>query len=227
VTFNAGDTLEHQAVCNEGGACRASPGSMAKSRGGRSDVAARWEVVLPRAMLLELIDAANSSLGSDVRAARRHLGDLGALIRGAGTGAPVQSLLIDPTARPCATAPLRGGLAAWQSRRLLDHVAGHLTTPLAVESLAAIVRLSPGHFCRAFKVSFGEPPHGFVVRQRVRRAQFMMLTTNENLSQIAVGCGLTDQAHLTRLFRRFVDDTPHVWRRRWQQHGSDGLLTSI
>jgi len=41
-----------------------------------------------------------------------------------------------------------------------------------------------------------------------------MLTTEDPLSQIALACGLADQAHLSKLFRRAVGETPSAWRRR-------------
>lgn len=110
----------------------------------------------------------------------------------------------------------KGGLAAWQLRRVADHIDAHLAQSIPIEALAMVSRLSNGHFCRAFKVSVGETPHAFIIRQRVRRAQILMLETGDTLSQIACACGLTDQAHLTRLFRRFVGATPLVWRRTWR-----------
>jgi AraC-like DNA-binding protein len=54
----------------------------------------------------------------------------------------------------------------------------------------------------------GETPHGYIMRQRIRRAQILMLESRDLLSQIACACGLTDQAHLTRLFRRALGTTP-------------------
>ena len=109
---------------------------------------------------------------------------------------------------------IRGGLADWQLRKVIRHVDEHLGTSLACEDLAALVRLSTGHFCRAFKSSVGEPPHTYLIRQRIRRAQRLMVETRDSLSQIACACGLTDQAHLTRLFRKSVGTTPRVWRVR-------------
>ena len=41
-----------------------------------------------------------------------------------------------------------------------------------------------------------------------------MLTTDEPLSQIALACGLCDQSHFTRVFRRIVGESPNAWRRR-------------
>lgn len=112
--------------------------------------------------------------------------------------------------------PPTGGLAGWQLRRVIAHVESRLCRNLSTDELALVASLSPGHFCRAFKVSMGETPHAYVIRQRIRRAQWLMLETGHSLSDIASACGLTDQAHLTRLFKRLVGTTPLSWRRTWQ-----------
>jgi AraC-like DNA-binding protein len=39
-----------------------------------------------------------------------------------------------------------------------------------------------------------------------------MLTTSAPLSEIALSCGMSDQSHFTRSFRRIVGETPHLWR---------------
>lgn len=113
----------------------------------------------------------------------------------------------------------KGGLAGWQLRRVTAYVDAHLQGPIFTSTLAEVVHLSTGHFCRAFKASTGETPHGYVVRQRIRRAQLLMRDTQDTLSEIACACGLSDQAHLTRLFRRLVGMTPLAWRRAWRQAG--------
>jgi len=111
----------------------------------------------------------------------------------------------------------RGGLAGWQLRRVAEHVDTCLHGPIFTSTLAEVAQLSTGHFCRAFKTSTGETPHAYVIRQRIRRAQLLMRETRDTLSQIACACGLSDQAHLTRLFRRLLGTTPNSWRRTWQQ----------
>ncbi len=108
---------------------------------------------------------------------------------------------------------LRGGLAPWQIRKVTSHVEAHLDRPIRNEDLAALVRLNPSHFGRAFRNSLGEPPHEYVIRRRVERAQGLMLSTDASLSEIALDCGLADQSHLTRLFRRIVGESPSAWRR--------------
>jgi AraC family transcriptional regulator len=108
---------------------------------------------------------------------------------------------------------IRGGLAPWQIRRLTTHIESNLGAAIRTKDLARLVRLSSFHFCRAFRDSFGESPHSYVMRRRVEHAQGLMLTTNASLGQIAADCGLADQAHFSKLFRRFAGESPGVWRR--------------
>jgi AraC-like DNA-binding protein len=110
------------------------------------------------------------------------------------------------------------GLAPWQARRVASHVEENLGFPITIDHLATIAGLSSSYFCRAFKDSFGDPPHAYIMRRRVERAQTLMLQTREPLSQIALACGLSDQAHLCNLFRRLVGQSPSHWRRsQWQE----------
>jgi len=105
------------------------------------------------------------------------------------------------------------GLAPWQIRRVLAHIEANLSTPMKNKDLATIARLSSYHFNVAFRNSVGEPPHAYIIRRRIERAQGLMLSTNRALSDIAVECGLADQAHFTRLFGRIVGESPAAWRR--------------
>jgi AraC family transcriptional regulator len=109
--------------------------------------------------------------------------------------------------------PARGGLAPWQVRRVTMYIEANLVETIRNRELASMVRLSPFHFCRAFRESFEDSPHSYIVRRRVERAQALMLTTRASLAQIAVSCGIADQAYLSKLFRRLVGETPGSWRR--------------
>jgi AraC family transcriptional regulator len=109
---------------------------------------------------------------------------------------------------------VRGGLVPWQIRKVKAHVDANLGRTIGVAELAALVRLCPSYFRRAFKKSFGVSPHAFVMRQRVQRAQTLMLTTQDSLCHIALAAGFSDQSHLTARFHRAVGAAPSAWRRR-------------
>lgn len=164
--------------------------------------------------LAALLAGATRTLDED---ARLCLEQLSSLLAANLAGRADAAVLADPGVR--AKGGARGGLAGWQLRRVAAHVETHLHGPIFTTTLAGVAQLSTGHFCRAFKTSTGETPHGYVVRQRIRHAQRLMRETQDTLSQIACACGLSDQAHLTRLFRRLVGTTPLAWRRAWQQAG--------
>jgi transcriptional regulator GlxA family with amidase domain len=117
---------------------------------------------------------------------------------------------------PPAAATRTGGLAQWQVLRLTRHVELHLDRPILQKELAALVRLSSGHFARCFRSSFGRTPHAYVMEQRIQRAKALMVQTTMRLCEIALCCGLADQAHLSRVFRKRVGSTPMAWRRQHQ-----------
>jgi AraC family transcriptional regulator len=106
-----------------------------------------------------------------------------------------------------------GGLAPWQIRRVTTHIEAYLDETIRNVELATLVGLSSFYFCRAFRESFADSPHSYIMRRRMERAQGLMLTTNIPLAQIALSCGVADQAHFNRLFRRFAGETPGTWRR--------------
>ena len=135
----------------------------------------------------------------------------------------------NPAPRAGAPLPLvgiatRGGLAPWQIRRVTEYIEEHLASTIRLQDLAGIARLSHSHFCRAFKESLGHPAHAYVMRRRVHRAQGLMLSTTESLSQIAALCGMADQAHFCKLFRRLVGESPNAWRRARRQLASAGSV---
>lgn len=166
---------------------------------------------LDASYLLGLLAQARHALGTDLPRAHDCLDHACRVLQRVQPEIPAAPVPVAPLA-----SKRTGGLAGWQVRKVTAHVEQRLGEALPTEELAQVAGLSPGHFSRAFKVSMGETPHAYIVRQRIMRAQRMMLDTADSLSAIAMACGLTDQAHLTRLFKRFVGTTPLVWRRTWQ-----------
>jgi AraC family transcriptional regulator len=104
-------------------------------------------------------------------------------------------------------------LPQWQITRVLAYICTHFDHVIHTDDLAALVRLSPFHFCRVFRATFGAPPHRYISLIRVECAKLLMRNTSVPLGQIAAECGMADQAHFNKLFRRFVGTSPGAWRR--------------
>jgi AraC-like DNA-binding protein len=116
-----------------------------------------------------------------------------------------------------------GRLAGWQVNRLRAFIDDHLDGTIHITDLAKIARRSTAYFCRAFKRTFDETPHAYIVRRRLLRGRHLMLTTDLPLSEIALSCGFTDQAHLCRLFRLSQGQSPAAWRRERRDGTPPGL----
>jgi AraC family transcriptional regulator len=106
----------------------------------------------------------------------------------------------------------RGGFATWRSRRLAAYVDANLSGKIVIKDLATSLNMSVGHFCRAFKCTFGMPARIWIRHRRIELAQGLMVTTGASLSEIALSCGMSDQSHFSRSFRRIVGETPSSWR---------------
>jgi AraC family transcriptional regulator len=107
----------------------------------------------------------------------------------------------------------KGRLLPWQAHKVHTYIDRNITGPLPVCDLSAVLQLSEAHFSRSFKLTFGEPPHAYVVRRRLEFATHHMLQSDASLSDIALRCGFSDQAHLCKQFRVALGYTPAAWRR--------------
>jgi transcriptional regulator GlxA family with amidase domain len=157
----------------------------------------------------QLIEAACRARDGDRAATTEHIARAIALLRGIRRPVPGGARLLSDAESHVA----RGGLPAWQMRKVITHVDANLSRRIPVQELARLLDLSASHFCRAFKSTFGASPRDYVLRRRIEMAQRMMLTTSEPLSSIAVTCGMCDQQHFSRSFHRIVGQTPYTWRR--------------
>jgi AraC family transcriptional regulator len=114
-----------------------------------------------------------------------------------------------PASRPAD----RGGLAKWQQRRVTDFMVEHLAQDISLGVLADLVRLSPYHFLRSFKRSFGEPPHRYLTGRRIERAKALLANPRASITEIAFDVGFSGTSAFSATFRRIAGQTPTDFRR--------------
>jgi AraC family transcriptional regulator len=106
-----------------------------------------------------------------------------------------------------------GCLAPWQERVAKEMIDAGLSSEIRLADLAAACGLSVNHFARAFRKSTDVPPHRWMMKRRIERAQNLLLSTRLPVAEIALDCGFHDQSHLTHVFTRLVGLSPAAWRR--------------
>jgi len=109
--------------------------------------------------------------------------------------------------------PARGGLAAWQQRTVCRYIEEHIAAQIPLATLAHLVRLSTYHFCRAFKRSFGAPPHRYHNARRIEHAKTLLAQPARSVTEIALKVGFSETSSFTAAFRKATGTTPTVYRR--------------
>lgn len=107
---------------------------------------------------------------------------------------------------------VKGGLASYQRKRLIDYIEEHLTQPLSIDELAQLAALSCYHFARMFTLSFGMPPHRYVLARRLERAAQLLRCSPLPIGEIALACGFASASHLSNRFRAHYQATPGQYR---------------
>jgi len=172
------------------------------------------------AIVVGLLNDASRVLGTDLESAKECVARASALLE-------AEDDVRTPSVECAPGMATRGGLAPWQIRRTIAYIDSHIVSAIKVRELSKVARLSQSYFSRAFKISTGKTVHDFIVCRRVERSQELMLTTDASLCEIALACGLCDQAHFSRVFRRVVGMSPNLWRRRWLQDRFDTTTDRI
>ncbi|WP_237884788.1 AraC family transcriptional regulator [Pseudomonas sp. PGPR40] len=107
---------------------------------------------------------------------------------------------------------LKGGLAAHQRRQLMEFIDNQLAEAISLGQMAGLCALSEYHFARMFRVSFGLPPHQYVLARRLSRARELLRSTSQPLGDIALACGFASASHFTNRFRQVLGGTPGEYR---------------
>jgi AraC family transcriptional regulator len=112
-----------------------------------------------------------------------------------------------------AEAAARGGLASWQQRAVISHIEEHLAEQIPLARLAELVHLSRHYFCRAFKQTFGMPPHRYHNNRRVEYAKSLLAVPAVSVTEIGLTVGFGETSSFTSAFRRTTGLTPTAYRR--------------
>jgi AraC family transcriptional regulator len=125
-----------------------------------------------------------------------------------------QAIGVAPSHRADRRPPIKGGLASWQCKAVCDYIEANLHQDISLTELAAIARLSPYHFCRAFKEAVGEPPHRYQISRRIERAKTLLADPALSVTDAAAAVGYGSPSRFSALFRQVTGYSPREYRRK-------------
>ena len=124
----------------------------------------------------------------------------------------VLSLLLTPFLQ---SAKYHEGVHARVTRQFMavqEFIHAHMRQPITLADLARVVQLHPTYFSDQFKKVVGVRPLDYLMRRRMERAQYLLLTTRSSVKEIADSVGIPDPAYFSRVFTRLCRVTPSVYR---------------
>ncbi len=110
-----------------------------------------------------------------------------------------------------------------RNRRLLrarDTMDRAFAQPLDVAALARVAHVSPAHFSRQFRATFGETPHRYLQRRRVERAMELLRESDLPVTEVCLAVGFRSLGTFSRTFRAVVGESPSAYRRRFLAGGA-------
>lgn len=100
-------------------------------------------------------------------------------------------------------------------QRALSYIAEHYDD-LSEESTAAACGVSASYLSRAFKSGMHESFTAYVTSVRLREARRLLLTGEENVTEIAAQLGFSSSAYFIDRFRRSYGITPLAYRKQYR-----------
>jgi AraC-like DNA-binding protein len=94
---------------------------------------------------------------------------------------------------------------AEQVRHYIDH---HYQQEISLQELADRVHYSPCHMNMLFRKEIGTPIRQYILKKRLEQAEHLLLTTHNEIKQIAFQVGFTDPLYFSRLFRKHFGHSP-------------------
>lgn len=93
----------------------------------------------------------------------------------------------------------------------------HFRDHIQLSELAEHCDLSSTHIHRLFQRLLRMSPAEYLLALRLQEARRLLATTDEPLSEIALGTGFFDQSHFTKRFRKMTGMTPTQFRKTFQE----------
>ena len=95
--------------------------------------------------------------------------------------------------------------------------------PLDVPAIASAAHMSPAHFSRKFRVTYGESPYAYLMTRRMERAK-AFLRTGMSVTDVCIAVGCTSLGSFSSRFTEIVGESPSHYRAR--DHRSSEFIPS-
>lgn len=98
--------------------------------------------------------------------------------------------------------------------KAIESIASGHKGVIDMAKLARACGLSPTHFRRLFRQTFGKSPRSYLNQMRIAMAMAQLESANKPVSEIALSCGFGTISSFNRQFKTQTSLSPRKWRKR-------------
>ena len=99
-------------------------------------------------------------------------------------------------------------------RDVLSYIQNNYDEQISLLQLSKIACMSPNSLCRLFKKVTGTTTSNYILRTRIDQAKSLLIESDLTITQIAFKVGIEDHSYFDRVFRRFNNMSPKIFRRK-------------
>ena len=103
--------------------------------------------------------------------------------------------------------------------KVINYIQRHYAEPLPTKMLAEMVHMSEGHFCAVFKSATGLSANEYVLKERMKKAERLLQSSEMNITEISEICGFRDPNYFSRAFKKYWKKTPKEMRAEKRSEG--------
>ena len=100
-----------------------------------------------------------------------------------------------------------------RSAQAVDYIHTHYMDNLTLEELAKSIYMDPFYLSHQFKEVTGYTITQYIHLVRIRNCQFLLLNTEDKITDISSACGFTSFSQFNRVFHKFCNESPSEYRK--------------
>lgn len=101
---------------------------------------------------------------------------------------------------------------AGQMKAVLEYIGEHIGERLTLEEVSRVAGLSSRYFCRFFREYTGRTCFDYINFVKMEKAALMLRESGCTVSEASYAVGFEDASYFTRLFRRYMGQSPSAYR---------------
>ena len=104
------------------------------------------------------------------------------------------------------------GITYNRIKKVLRYIDDNLSEELNNDKLSELIAVSESVLLKSFKQTIGLSPMQYVLKQRIDKARYLIITTDKKISDIANECGFNDMSYFSKTFKRYFKVSPTEYK---------------